>query len=64
MGSDHRRSWVLSYKIDLEGGGEALKDLSRRGTVTIRAAYVGKIILATVRLMDWRGGEGTRGEQT
>ena len=58
MGSDHRGSWVLSYRIDLEGGGEPLKDLSRRGTVTIRAAYVRKIILATVRLLDWRGGAG------
>lgn len=32
MGSDHGGSWVLSYRTDLEGGGEPLKDLSRRGT--------------------------------
>ena len=32
MGSDHGGSWVPSYRIDLEGGGEPLTDLSRRGT--------------------------------
>lgn len=32
LGSDHGGSWVLSYRKDLEGGREPLKDFSSRGT--------------------------------